>query len=89
MVAGVESTATPEFLERYLRLDDEAAPLIDDAIRRLLANPGSPWARRNRVVGERGAAWLVVVPGPDGDHALCWDQPDPADPVQLLLLLTR
>jgi hypothetical protein len=63
--------------------------IVDDAIRRLVANPGSPWARRNRVVGGRGAAWLLVVPGPRGDHTLYWGQPHPESPVRLLLLLKR
>ncbi len=82
-------TATPEFLEHYLPLNDAAAALVDDAIRCLVANPGSPWARLNRVVGERGAAWLVVVPSPHGDHALYWDRPGPEGSVRLLLLLKR
>lgn len=60
---GVELTATAEFLEHYLRLDHVAATLVDDTIRRLVASPGSPWARRDRVAGNRGQPgwWLFLA----------------------------
>lgn len=79
--------ATPEFVERYLRLDLAAAACIDRAIARLEADPASGWARRNRVVGEQGAAWIVLVPCPGGTYRLYWDQPSPDDSLSLLLLL--
>jgi hypothetical protein len=79
--------ATPEFVERYLRLDLAAAACIDRAIARLEANPASGWAKRSRVVGERGAAWIILVPCPAGTYRLYWDQPAPEAPLLLLLLL--
>ncbi|HSQ36593.1 MAG TPA: hypothetical protein VLS92_01735 [Acidimicrobiia bacterium] len=85
----MEFVATPEFRDAYGRLDQRAAERVDEAIWRLAGDPSSAWARQNRVLGERGAAWLIIVRHPTGDCALYWDQPDPAGPVQLLLLLDR
>jgi hypothetical protein len=79
--------ATPEFIERYLGLDLASAACIDGAIVRLEAEPASAWARRNRVVGEQGTAWIVEVRCPAGDYRLYWTQPTPEGPLQLLLLL--
>ncbi len=85
----MEFTATPEFIERYERLDDGAAKCIDRAIRRIVDEPSSAWARQNRVVGELGVAWLVWLRCPRGDFGLYWWQTEPTEPVQLLLLLSR
>ncbi|MEK7252798.1 MAG: hypothetical protein AAB198_06100 [Actinomycetota bacterium] len=86
----MEFVATPEFLERYERLSDPAAECVDDAIRRLTADPGSAWARQNRVVGEHGSAWLFPIRCGQEDCALYWRQPESHDdPIQLLLLLER
>jgi hypothetical protein len=86
---SVQFGATPDFVERYLRLDDGAAAVVDDAIRRLVVDPSSAWGRQSRVVSERGSAWLIIVRCRAGNYSLYWDQPDPGQPVQLLLLLRR
>ena len=79
--------ATPEFVERYLGLDLASAACIDRAVVRLEADPAAAWARKNRVVGERGAAWIVPVRCPAGTYRLYRDQPRPEGPLLLLLLL--
>lgn len=78
---------TPEFVERYLKLDFASAACVDRAIVRLEADPAAAWARRNRVVGEQGAAWIVEVRCPEGAYRLYWDQPTPEGPLLLLVLL--
>ena len=79
--------ATPEFVERYLNLDLASAACVDRAVVRLEAETAAAWARRNRVVGEQGAAWIVEVCCPAGTCRLYWDQPTPEGPLLLLLLL--
>ena len=79
--------ATPEFVERYLRLDLAAAACIDRAITRLEADPASSWAGRSRVVGEHGTAWIILVPCPEGTCRVYWDQPTAEGPLLLPLLL--
>jgi hypothetical protein len=85
----MELVATPEFREAYERLDYGIAERVDEALCRLLADPSSAWTRQNRVVGEQGSAWLIIIRHPTGDCALYWDQPDPAGPLRVLLLLAR
>ncbi len=80
---------TPEFLEDYERLDDRAVDCVDRAIRRLVDDPSSAWARQNRVVGELGVAWLILLRCPREDYGLYWWQSEPTEPVQVLLLLPR
>lgn len=85
----MEFMVTPEFVERYEHLDDSTASCVDDAIRRVVADPDSAWARQNRVVGEQGWAWLVVIRCDREDLALYWEQASPDDPLVFLLLLAH
>lgn len=55
-IRSVEFLATPEFREAYGRLDQRAAPVIDEALHRLTDNPSCGWARQHRVVGDQGSA---------------------------------
>lgn len=80
---------TPEFLERYLDLDPASAACIDRAVVRLQADPAAAWARRNRVVGEQGTAWIIEVRCPVTPYRIYWAQPTPEGPLLLLLLLPR
>lgn len=77
---------TPEFVATYEHLTDEQAACVDAAIRRLLDSPRSAWARRSRVVGDNGAAWLVAVRCGDSILALYWRQESDGSIVLLLLL---
>jgi hypothetical protein len=79
---------TPEFSERYDQLDDVEAECVDDAIRRVVADPQRAWARQNRVVGEKGWAWLVVVSCDGVDFGLYW-QETVDEPIVFLLLLDQ
>jgi len=85
----MELVATPEFREAYERLAYGVVERVDEALCHLLADPSSAWARQNRVVGEQGSAWLIIIRHPAGDCALYWDQPDPVGSIRLLLLLSR
>lgn len=82
----MEFNVTPEFVDGYELLTGEAVELVDDAIRRVLADPGSAWARQNRVVGDDGWAWIVVVKGKDADLAVYWRQGPDETPLFLLLI---
>ena len=77
---------TPEFVERYEQFDDAHAICIDKAIRQIAADPEGPWARRQRVVGEDGWAWLVIVACGTGEFGLYWRQAADGIPVLLLLV---
>ena len=83
----MEFEVTPEFVERYEQLDDAQVDCVDDAIRRVLAEPGSAWARQNRVLGENGSAWLVVVRCGGEDLAVYWRERTSQSLVLLLLLV--
>lgn len=84
--ARMDFTVTPRFVERYRALDDAQVSCVDDAIRRLLGEPQSAWARQNRVVGEAGSAWLITVSCPGADLALYWRE-ETAESLVLLLLI--
>ena len=79
--------ATPEFHARYRVLPDRTAECLDAAILRILSEPDSAWARQNRVRGELGSAWLVVVKCDGEIWNVYWRWPRGDDPLQLLLLL--
>jgi len=87
-MTSMEFTATPEFLEVYTILDDPTAECVDRAIRRVLVQPDSAWARQNRVVGELGSSWLIALRCHGHDLALYWRQVE-AESVELLLLLRQ
>lgn len=84
----MEFTVTPQFVDRYEALDDAQVECVDDAIRRLLAEPRSAWARQNRVVGETGSVWLIVIRCPGEDFALYWQETTRESLAPLLLLNT-
>jgi hypothetical protein len=83
----VPLVATPGFPEAYERLDQATLGKVNEAILRLAEDPSSAWARHNRVLGEQGAAWWIIIRCRTKDCALYRDRPDPTGPVQLLLLL--
>ena len=85
----MEFVASPEFLEVYRILDDSTAECVDEAIRRVLVQPESAWARQNRVLGELGSSWLVALNCQGNDLSLYWRQTEGAEVIELLLLLRR
>lgn len=82
----MEFTVTPQFVERYEALDDAKAACVDAAIRRLLVDHRSAWARQNRVVGEGASAWLIAIRCSGEDFALYWREATDESLVLLLLL---
>jgi hypothetical protein len=88
IITAMKFEVTPEFVERYESLDEAQVQRVDGVIRRLLASPGSAWARQHRVVGENGSAWLVSIRGDGQDFALYW-QEKTSESLVLLLLLDR
>lgn len=89
MPSPMKLRATPEFLAVYDRIADRDRTRLDGALERLSREHYSDWARRNRVVGSEGAAWLIEVAGSVGDLALYWRLGDDGDSIDLLLLLRR
>jgi len=79
---------TPEFVEIYESLDDEAAAQVDDAILRLADDHESAWARQGRVAGEDGEAWIIEIRAGAADLSLYWDYLD-GHLILLVLLLVR
>ncbi len=79
---------TPEFVEVYESLDDEAAVAVDDTILRLADEHESAWARQGRVAGENGEAWIIEIRAGAVDLSLYWDYLD-GQLILLVLLLVR
>jgi hypothetical protein len=75
------------FLLSYDRLDDDKVAEIDEAILRLLADHDSAWARRGRVEGEVGGAWIVTIAAGNFDGSLYWDYYDDETVVLLALIV--
>ena len=87
MMTAVEFVVTPEFSSRYDALDDETAKCVDQAILRLLDEHAGAWARQNRVAGEHGWAWLIVIACPrGGEMGLYWQDLTHKSLVLVLLL---
>lgn len=79
---------TPEFVEVYESLDNEAAVAVDDTIVRLVDGHESAWARQGRVAGENGEAWIIEIRVGGVDLSLYWDYLD-GRLILLVLLLVR
>ncbi len=84
----LDYSATDSFLSTYEAVPDYDIEVVDDAIRTVLEAPDSAEARRRRVEGETGGAWVAVAHGRDHDWSIYWQQAHP-DTVHLLLLLPR
>ena len=84
----MDFVVTNEFLEFYNRLDDTAVAVVDKAIRRLLVDHQSAWARQGRIQGESRDAWLLVIRGRELDLTLYWDYQDDQSLVLLAAVLT-
>lgn len=71
----------------YESLTDREVQLIDEAIRRLLADHSTAWARRGRIEGEQGNAWILTVAAPSIETALYWDYHDEESLVLIALVI--
>jgi spermidine synthase len=79
---------TPEFVGVYETLRDELVVAVDATIVRLLDEHLTLWARRGRVVGLDGGAWVVEFRESDTDLMLYWNYLD-QDLILLVLLVGR
>jgi len=86
IITRMEFVVTPEFVERYEALDDTKVECVDDAIRRLLADHRTAWARQNRVVGEGGSTWLIALSCSGENFALYWREATDESLILVLLL---
>jgi hypothetical protein len=84
-----EWVATREFIDAYEQLDDRSATTVDDAIRRLLRNPGEAWGRQGRVVSERWSAWIVEFESAEREFTMYWTFDTARDVVILAFLVVR
>jgi len=63
-------TFTDQFIEPYQALDDDCALVVDGVIQRIQVEHESAWARRNRIAGDAGSAWLIEARCQDSDIRL-------------------
>lgn len=64
---------TPEFVATYEALDRAVAVEVDAAIRRLLHDHQSAWARQGRVTGDGGVAWIIELRTSTSDISIYWN----------------
>ena len=81
----MEFVVTPQFVEAYDALDDDTAEVVDGAVIRLLEEHEGAWARRGRVTGRGGEAWILDIRSSSADMYLYWDYF--GDQLVILLLL--
>lgn len=84
----MEFVVAEGFYSTYEALSDRDAAVVDDCIRRLLAEPGSGWARQGRIEGESGGAWIITIISSSIDGTLYWDYVD-AEKLILLALVVH
>lgn len=79
---------TETFYATYESLTDDEAEPIDEAIRRLLVDHATAWARQGRIEGERGSAWILVVRSSSTETSLYWDYHDEENLILLAMVAT-
>lgn len=79
---------TETFYATYESFTDDEAEPIDEAIRRLLVDHATAWARQGRIEGERGSAWILVVRSPSTETSLYWDYHDEENLILLAMVAT-
>ena len=80
---------TDTFYSVYESISDEEAALIDDGIRRLLQDHATGWARRGRIEGDSGSAWILTLTSRGIETSLYWEYYDDETIVLLALVLTH
>ncbi len=76
---------TPDFIDVYESLRDDLMAAVDDTVVRLLAEHATLWARRGRVIGSGGRAWIIEFGVSETGLTLYWNYLD--DELILLVLL--
>ncbi len=79
---------TDSFYSTYESLSDEDVAIVDDAIRRLLQEHTSGWARQGRIDGDLGGSWIVSLRSRSIDASMYWDYLDD-DRIVLLAVVVR
>lgn len=77
---------TETFYATYESLTDDEVVPIDEAIRRLLVDHSTAWARQGRIECERGSAWILVVRTPSIEASLYWEYHDEENLVLLAMV---
>lgn len=80
---------TDTFYSVYESISDEEAALIDDGIRRLLQDHATGWARRGRIEGDSGSAWILTLTSRGIETSLYWEYYADETIVLLALVLTH
>ena len=80
---------TSAFANAYDALSGEMVHAVDEAILRLLDEHEGAWARRGRVAGEGGEAWILEIRPKRADISLYWNYLEDERLVLLLLLVRR
>lgn len=76
------------FYSTYESLSDEDVAIIDDAIRRLLQEHTSGWARQGRIDRDLGGSWIVSLRSGSIDASMYWDYLDD-DRIVLVAVVVR
>lgn len=84
----VDYRVTPEFVDVYESLPDDLVAVVDDIVARLFTAHTTLWARRDRIIGETGGAWVIDFHTRDVGLTLYWDYGDHRM-ILLILLLAR
>lgn len=79
---------TETFYAIYESLSDRDVAPVDEAIRRLMVDHATGWARQGRIEGEKGSAWILRVVTRDLDASVYWENQD-AERILLLALVVR
>ncbi|HUP17939.1 MAG TPA: hypothetical protein VM848_18060 [Acidimicrobiia bacterium] len=80
---------TESFYTVYEAISDAEADLVDEAVRRLLRDHATGWARQGRIEGDKGGAWIVALGSGSVDLSLYWDYHDDVTLVLLALVIRR
>lgn len=85
----MEYAWTPQFKAVYEDADGRVIDVVNAVIERLLIDHEEAWARRNRVVGDKGEAWIISTRTANADVDVYWEylQDEPDSTILLLLLI--
>lgn len=63
---------TPDFIDVYESLRDDVIAAVDDTVVCLPTEHMTLWARRGRLVGPGGSAWIIEFGTPETALTLYW-----------------
>lgn len=85
----MEYSWTPQFKSAYETANQDVVDVVDALVDRLLIDHEAAWARRNRVIGDLGEAWIISMPTANADVDVYWEylRDEPDSTILLLLLI--